>query len=81
MLTINVQNNCYRHKFTVIVFTVTSLTLLQVLTYHRYRFNLLLGHIIGHFGDDVPSQTIDWCKAGCESNQTATRLHKQAIEN
>jgi len=34
-------------------------------------------HIIGHVGDNLPSQSLDWCKNPVKPNQTITMLqHK-----
>jgi len=28
-------------------------------------------HIIGHFGDNLPSQSLDWCKTALQANYSA----------
>jgi len=54
------------------------------LTQKRYRYSRIwhpAPHITGHFRDDIPSQSLDWCKTSSKPNQTATKLQHKNLNN
>jgi len=38
-------------------------------------------HITDHFGDNLPSQSLDWCKNWSKPNQTVTKLQVDKVES